>query len=86
MSDKEQKGYGWTGIAVMLSGSAVIALGMIAGLIIEDNLIFVISAVGGLIITALGAILMQLEAQTELFIAYVEDFVKPKQETKKKEE
>ena len=73
------------GTMVMLSGTVMIAIGMIAGLIIEDNLIFAITAVGGLIITALGAILTELEAQTMLFIAYVEDFVKPKQETKKKE-
>ena len=82
MSDKEQESY--AGIITMLIGVVVVVIGVVVGSIIKDNLIFVFSAIGGLIITALGAILMELESQTELFIAYVEDFVKPKQKTKKK--
>lgn len=84
MNNKKQKKYG--GIITALSGTVIVGLGTITGLINEDNLISVISAVGGLILIVLGAILLELESQTELFIAYVDEFVKPKQKTKKKKE
>ena len=84
MGNKEQKRYGCSGIITLLSGTFIISLGMVVGLILGDTLVVIISVVGGLIVVALGLILSELESQTELFIAYVEDFVKPKQKTKKK--
>ena len=71
------------GEIMCLSGIPIMVVGTILGICISDHIMIILTAIGGLIITALGLILDELESQTELFIAYVEDFVKPKDKVKK---
>lgn len=86
MGNKEQKETlcQMAGLIVAMGGIGILSLGVVIGLILGDNLFVIASVVGGLITVALGLILSELESQTGLFIAYVDDFVKPKQKTKKK--